>query len=80
MDKKLRNKPKQNPIQVLKSIKNGDIGQVTYYFEDGTRQKSNINKEMFKNDNGTPTSLTSILNVFKDTMSDRRAIDFEISV
>lgn len=55
-----------------------NLTTVTYYFEDGTKQISNINNAILKDEKGRLRSETQINKVFEDTMWDLGAIKFEL--
>lgn len=69
----------KTPYQVLKEVKAGNYGQVTYYFSDGSSQTNPINIEMFTDDRGNRVSLNKILNIFEDTKNDRMADEYRLS-
>lgn len=54
------------------------LSTVTYHFEDGTKQVSQINDKVLFDEKGRKRSKEQIIKVFKDTMWDLKAIKFEI--
>jgi hypothetical protein len=53
-------------------------GTVTYHFEDGTKQITNLNKETFLTDRGKKRSLTDVLGTLNDTMYDLGATSLSV--
>lgn len=78
------------PIEILALSKRDGYGQVTYIYDDGiivdgefregTKQVCPINKQMFYGERGTSISLTEVLNVFRDTVRDRGAKRFILTI
>jgi len=62
-------------LQTLQKIEN-DGGTVTYNFEDGTKQVSNINKELFYNEKGRRRDLNEVARIITDNMHDLGATSF----
>lgn len=55
-----------------------NLTTVTYHFADGTKQISNINKEMLINERGRQRSMEELNKIFLDIQHDLGAISFEI--
>lgn len=55
-----------------------ELSTVTYHFEDGTKQVSQINNKVLFDEKGRKRSKEQIIKVFEDTMWDLKAIKFEI--
>lgn len=55
-----------------------ELTTVTYHFEDGTKQVSQINNKVLFDEKGRKRSKVQIIKVFEDTMWDLKAIKFEI--
>lgn len=51
---------------------------VTYYFEDGTKQVSQINNKILFDEKGRKRSESQIMKVFEDTCHDLGAIKFQL--
>jgi hypothetical protein len=55
-----------------------NLTTVTYHFEDGTKQVSQINKAVLRDEKGRLRSQEQIMKVFDDTAHDLGAIKFEL--
>ena len=51
---------------------------VTYHFEDGTKQVSQINNKILFDEKGRKRSESQIIKIFEDTCHDLGAVKFEI--
>ena len=51
---------------------------VTYHFEDGTKQVSQINNKILFDEKGRKRSESQIMKVFEDSCHDLGAIKFEV--
>lgn len=54
------------------------MNTITYSFADGTKQVQPVNKEVYFAERGRKRSFNEILEVFKSTASDKKAISFTI--
>lgn len=54
-----------------------NLSTVTYHFEDGTKQVSQINKQIYYDEKGRKRSIEQIEKVFTDTAHDLGAIKVE---
>lgn len=54
-----------------------NLTTVTYYFENGAKQVSNINNHIYKDEKGRTRSKEQIIEIFKATAWDLGAIKFE---
>lgn len=61
----------------LAEIRETGQGSVTYSFEDGTKQVSNINPTVFLDDKGRNLNLNSVMEKFSSSAHDLGAIKFE---
>jgi len=53
-------------------------GNVTYMYENGTKQRQPINQSIFYNEKRKEKSPDEVLNIFSSTMNDLGAISFEL--
>lgn len=69
---------KQNGLfqALLLAEQNG--GTVTYHFENGVQQISNINKEIFTNEKGRRRDLSDVADILRDNMYDIGATSFMV--
>ena len=67
----------KNSLKSLQHAKyNG--GTVTYHFKDGTRQVSEISKNVFINEKGRQRELHEVVKIFETTAHDLGAISYEL--
>jgi len=65
-------------LKKLNSAKFEEGGHVTYIYENKVKQRQPINKSIFYNDKKRDKNMEDVLNIFKDTMHDIGAVDFEL--
>jgi hypothetical protein len=60
----------------LKKVREKGNGSVTYNFENGSKQVSQINNNVFYNERGKPENLTKVMDIFITTAHDLKALSF----
>lgn len=67
-------------MNLLEQVENARIngGTITYHFENGSKQVSGINKELFVNEKGRQRSAENVLEVIDSIAWDLKAESFEL--
>lgn len=69
---------KQEVLERLNSAKIDGGGNVTYIYENGTKQRQPINQAIFYNEKKKEKHFEEVIGVFTSTMNDLGAVDFEL--
>jgi len=78
VEKEVKKPERSDNYKKLQEVARGAFGCLTYHFNDGTYLRTQINSQVFLQQNGGRQSLTEVENIFLDTCADMGAISLEI--